>query len=57
MSREISILLVNPWIFDFAAYNLWIEPLGLEYIASLLKMSGVRVSVIDYVSSWLQTRS
>jgi len=53
MSREISILLVNPWIFDFAAYNLWIEPLGLEYIASLLKMSGVRVSVIDCLNSKL----
>ena len=31
------ILLINPWITDFAAYNFWIKPLGLLYIASLLK--------------------
>lgn len=30
-------LLVNPWIVDFTAYDLWIKPLGLLYIASVLK--------------------
>ena len=51
MKSAISILLVNPWIFDFAAYNLWVEPLGLEYIASFLKMAGARVSSIDCLNS------
>lgn len=30
-------MLVNPWIVDFTAYDLWIKPLGLLYIASVLK--------------------
>jgi radical SAM superfamily enzyme YgiQ (UPF0313 family) len=41
------VLLINPWIHDFSAYNLWYKPLGLLYIASLLKMNGVDVSFID----------
>lgn len=31
------ILLVNPYIYDFTAYDLWLKPLGLLYIASVLK--------------------
>jgi radical SAM superfamily enzyme YgiQ (UPF0313 family) len=27
------ILLVNPWIYDFAAYNLWARPLGVRDFA------------------------
>ena len=27
--RRPRILLVNPWIHDFAAYDLWAKPLGL----------------------------
>jgi hypothetical protein len=41
------ILLINPWITDFAAYNLWVRPLGLLNIASLLRESGFRVTLID----------
>jgi radical SAM superfamily enzyme YgiQ (UPF0313 family) len=41
------ILLVHPWIYDFAAYDLWIRPLGLLFIASLLKKSGCGVHLID----------
>ena len=32
-----SILLINPWIYDFAAYDFWAKPLGLLYIASILR--------------------
>ena len=32
-----SILLINPWIYDFAAYDFWAKPLGLLYIASILQ--------------------
>jgi len=35
MSRKI--LLVNPWIYDFAAYDFWIKPLGLLYLGGLLR--------------------
>jgi radical SAM superfamily enzyme YgiQ (UPF0313 family) len=41
------ILLINPWIADFAAYNLWIKPLGLLSIASLLRGNGFRITLID----------
>ncbi len=37
MIREKIILLVNPWIFDFTAYDFWLKPLGLLYIAGILK--------------------
>ena len=42
-----NILLVNPWLYDFAAYDLWSKPLGLLYIAAVLKNSGARVNLID----------
>ena len=32
-----DILLVNPWIYDFTAYDFWLKPLGLLYIAAVLK--------------------
>ncbi len=41
------ILLVNPWIYDFTAYDLWMKPLGLLYLASHLKNSGYVVSFLD----------
>jgi len=41
------ILLINPWITDFAAYNSWIRPHGLLYIASLLRKNGFEVTLID----------
>jgi len=40
-------LLVNPWIYDFAAYDLWSKPLGLLNIASYLRLAGWEVSLID----------
>ena len=41
------ILLIHPWIIDFAAYNFWIKPLGLLYLAGLLRRSGFKVTLID----------
>lgn len=32
-----NILLINPWIYDFTAYDFWLKPLGLLYIASILR--------------------
>jgi len=45
-------LLINPWIYDFVAYDLWIKPLGLLYIASLLRDNGYQVSLIDCLDRW-----
>jgi radical SAM superfamily enzyme YgiQ (UPF0313 family) len=41
------ILLINPWIHDFAAYDFWAKPLGLLVLAALLRMHGYRVSYLD----------
>lgn len=42
-----SLLLINPWIYDFAAYDFWAKPLGLLYIASILRENGFDVHFID----------
>jgi radical SAM superfamily enzyme YgiQ (UPF0313 family) len=41
------VLLVNPWIYDFAAYNFWVEPLGLLTIAAALRGEGYHLDLID----------
>jgi len=41
------ILLVNPWIHDFAAYDFWAKPLGLLTIAAMLRQQNYTVSYID----------
>lgn len=42
-----SALCINPWIYDFAAYDLWVRPLGLLTIAGALRAGGVSVRLID----------
>jgi radical SAM superfamily enzyme YgiQ (UPF0313 family) len=42
-----SALLINPWIYDFAAYDLWAFPLGLLYLSSILKSRGWNVRYLD----------
>lgn len=42
-----KILLVNPWITDFAAYDFWVKPLGLLYAGSFLKNRGHEIELID----------
>ncbi len=45
--RPPEILLINPWIYDFAAYDFWAKPLGLLSIASLLRFHEYEVRYID----------
>jgi len=48
MSGRKHILLINPWIYDFTAYDFWLRPLGLLYIASIIrKYTNFQVSYID----------
>jgi radical SAM superfamily enzyme YgiQ (UPF0313 family) len=42
-----AILLVNPWIHDFAAYDLWARPLGLLVLASKLRRDGWEPRFVD----------
>ena len=41
------ILLVNPWIHDFAAYDFWARPYGLLLLAAILRQHGFQVSFLD----------
>ncbi len=45
--RRRPILLVNPWIHDFSAYDLWMKPLGLLYLGSILRSQGFEVLLLD----------
>lgn len=42
-----TLILINPWIYDFAAYDLWSKPLGLLYLAAWLRKSGFDIYLID----------
>jgi len=42
-----SLVLINPWIYDFAAYDLWSKPLGLLYLAGYLRHSGFNIHLVD----------
>jgi radical SAM superfamily enzyme YgiQ (UPF0313 family) len=42
-----SLILINPWIYDFAAYDLWSKPLGLLYLAGYLRYCGFRIHLLD----------
>jgi radical SAM superfamily enzyme YgiQ (UPF0313 family) len=47
MKKNDNLLLVNPWIYDFTAYDFWSKPLGLLYIASILREQDYKISYID----------
>ena len=49
--KKKSVLLINPWIYDFAAYDLWIKPLGLLYMGSLFRRNGYHVHLIDCLNA------
>jgi radical SAM superfamily enzyme YgiQ (UPF0313 family) len=45
--RPKQILLVNPWIYDFAAYDFWIKPLGLLLLGGILRKHGYEIYLLD----------
>jgi len=45
--RPKNVLLVNPWIHDFAAYDFWMKPLGLLYLGGILRSKGFRILLLD----------
>ncbi|MHB8138317.1 MAG: B12-binding domain-containing radical SAM protein [Smithellaceae bacterium] len=47
-----NILLINPWIHDFAAYDFWLKPLGLLYLGGLLRANNHRISYIDCLNPY-----
>jgi len=50
-SSSPAVLLINPWIYDVAAYDFFARPLGLLYLAGLLEARGLTVSLIDCLAA------
>jgi hypothetical protein len=44
---SVKVLLINPWIADFAAYDLWAKPLGLLYVGKFLRQHGYQLELLD----------
>ena len=47
MKKKKKLLLINPWIYDFACYDLWLKPLGFLTLARVLSERGYDISFID----------
>lgn len=45
-----QILLVNPWIYDFSAYDFGIKPVGLLRIGEFMRRKGAKVGMVDCLS-------
>jgi radical SAM superfamily enzyme YgiQ (UPF0313 family) len=47
MGNRPVLLIINPWVYDFAAYDYFARPLGLLYLASFLSHQGYEVHLLD----------
>ncbi len=45
--KHLKVLLINPHIYDFAAYSFWSSPLGLLQLGAVLRQNGLHVAFID----------
>ncbi len=54
---KLRVLLINPWIYDFAATSLWPRPLGLLKAAQYLSVFDVDLSLIDCTDVYLKSLS
>jgi pyruvate-formate lyase-activating enzyme len=50
--KKPKLLLINPYIYDFAAYDLWSKPLGLLYLAGVLEENGCEIIFLDAMDRW-----
>jgi radical SAM superfamily enzyme YgiQ (UPF0313 family) len=55
--RKKTILLINPWIYDFAAYDFWIKPMGLMMLGAILRENGFHVTAIDCLNMACETEN
>ncbi len=46
-----GLLLINPWIYDFAAYDFFASPLGLLSLAGWLERRGCQVHLVDFLEA------
>jgi len=49
-------ILINPWIYDFAAVNLWSRPLGLLKLAEYLSRFALDLKLIDCLDMFKEKR-
>ncbi len=53
-----NVLLVNPYIYDFTAYDLWLHPMGLLYLASVLeKYTDCQIFWLDALDRFQEDQS
>jgi radical SAM superfamily enzyme YgiQ (UPF0313 family) len=45
--KAVNILLINPWVHDFAVHDLWAKPLGLLMLGGLLRAHGYQLRLLD----------
>ncbi len=51
-ARKPKLLLINPWIYDFTAFDLWGKPVGLLYLASYLREIGYEIFFFDCLDKY-----
>ncbi len=49
-SKALKILGVNPWIYDFAAFNVWSRPAGLLCCLDMLHRAGADTALVDFMA-------
>ncbi len=50
-SEPPRLLLINPWIYDVAAYDFFARPMGLLYLAGFLGAQGFSIRLIDCLAA------
>jgi radical SAM superfamily enzyme YgiQ (UPF0313 family) len=49
-------VLINPWVYDFAAMNLWSRPLGLIKVAEYMSQFDVDIKLVDCMDIFKRRR-
>lgn len=53
---KLRVLLINPWVYDFAAVNMWSRPLGLLTVAEFLSAYDLDLELIDCMEGGMARR-
>jgi hypothetical protein len=53
---NLKCILINPWVYDFAAMNLWSRPLGLIKVAEYMSQFELDMRLIDCIDSFKERR-
>jgi radical SAM superfamily enzyme YgiQ (UPF0313 family) len=53
---KLNLLLINPWVYDFAAVNLWSLPLGMFEVARYLGRYDISLQFIDCMDTYTRKK-